>query len=598
MTFVSIPPPPHTQRVRRPVEVAGPGEKRTRYHRPEHLVSASPVGFRSRVSLSSTEAEALLGLCALPRPRAFVDARPVVEQRLFEESALSTLLARQSTNFRGWRDIIVGGDDAERVAACLRQIDATDAPVLRGASHCRIVLSRPYRTPFTFLLTFIGHRRLTNLWGVAKRALQKRWWHRDDIPTIGYLQELHLGVLADAMERAVIIASRGHARAQVHLQPLTPTTTEGKSALAELESIAGLSSAEKRAGWRVGLVAQVGDVDAQDRIQLSDETWQRLGAALISLRSERIQPGVNAEPAAPVPYQARQDMDVPPELIEQCGRALYNAFSHFTGISRDDAKRLILLERIDVMTEEGKARLRDIRRGLDSVTERVIRGIPLWADLPVGRALSRNTARGKKAFALAGQRIYIGGLSKPEIDAAGVSFAHAIRALGAAAARAALVAEISGSTEIPAGCDLLAGICLMAGPINQNDIGKTFFQDDDLLEQAFPGRDPTSLLLWTLKAKTVADPIGNEEQLLNAARKGALVDLRPGPHEVIQILQEGRLQPMRARHGRINQERAFFVVDNFVRDEEGNDIPGNLGAPWPTAWSEETVFAGRKQASA
>jgi hypothetical protein len=33
--------------------------------------------------------------------------------------------------------------------------------------------------------------------------------------------------------------------------------------------------------------------------------------------------------------------------------------------------------------------------------------------------------------------------------------------------------------------------------------------------------------VWTVKAKTVADPIGNEEQLMNPAQKGALVDLRP-----------------------------------------------------------------------
>ena len=41
-------------------------------------------------------------------------------------------------------------------------------------------------------------------------------------------------------------------------------------------------------------------------------------------------------------------MDVPDALTEQCGRALYNAFSHFTGLSREESKRLVLLDRVDV----------------------------------------------------------------------------------------------------------------------------------------------------------------------------------------------------------------------------------------------------------
>jgi hypothetical protein len=310
------------------------------------------------------------------------------------------------------------------------------------------------------------------------------------------------------------------------------------------------------------------------------------------LRSERIQPGVNHEDAAPEAYRERQDMDVPEELTVQCGRALYNAFAHFTGVSREQAKELVLIERVDVLTPNGKERLRAIRRELEEVAERVIANLPLWADLPLGRALSRNTARGKKAFALSGQRIYIAGLSRREIASKGLGFDHAVRAFGAAAARAALVAEVSGTTEIPAGCDLLGGICLMAGPVNQNDIGKEFYGMKDLLAQAFPSRDPTSLLVWTLKAKTVADPVGNEEQLLNPARKGALVDLRPGPHDVVFVKASSGVAPLRARAGRTNQERAFASVGNFVVDSDGREIPGNRGAAWPTAWASETVFPG------
>jgi hypothetical protein len=98
--------------------------------------------------------------------------------------------------------------------------------------------------------------------------------------------------------------------------------------------------------------------------------------------------------------------------------------------------------------------------------------------------------------------------------------------------------------------------------------------------------------VWTLKAKTVADPIGNEEQLMNATKKGVLVDLRPGPHEVVSVVSHGRLQPMRAREQRLNQERAFAAADNFVTDDAGREIPGNRGAPWPSPWRNEVVFGG------
>ncbi len=85
---------------------------------------------------------------------------------------------------------------------------------------------------------------------------------------------------------------------------------------------------------------------------------------------------------------------------------------------------------------------------------------------------------------------------------------------------------------------------------------------------------------------TVADPVGNEEQLMNPRRKGALVDLRPAPHEVVVV--EGR--PMRQRQGRTNQERAFGELGNFVVSPEGEEIPGNRGSPWPRVWSEEVMW--------
>jgi hypothetical protein len=591
--LVPITPPPEAERVRRGARFAEPGEKRSRYTLPESLVSSSPVGFRTRVSLDPDEANTLLQVASLPAPTAFVPAEPITEQRLFEEASLSVLLARQSTNFRGFRDVIVGGDDADRIAVLLRRLrPGAASAVLDGASHCHVVLSRPYRTPFTMLLTFVGHKPLLSLATVPLRALQKRFAHVDDIPTIGILQQLHLGILGDCFERGVVVASGGRARAAVHMAPLRPSDPDSSAALRELETVVGLTDEERRQGYHVALVAQVGDVAATD-LHMSEERRQRLGAALLALRSERIQPGVNNEATAPAPYLKRQQMDVPDVLTEQCGRALYNAFAHFAGVSRDDAKALVMLERVDVLTPNGKERLRAIRSELEDIADKIVRGLPLWADLPMGKALSKNTARGKKAFALAGQRIYIGGLSRSEVKARGLDFDHATRAFGAAGARAALVAEIAGSTQIPEGCDLLAGVCLMAGPVNQNDIGKSFFGYKDLLSHAYPDRDPTSLLVWTLKAKTVADPIGNEEQLMNPKKKGVLVDLRPGPHDVVFIKAGARREPMRQRDGRTNQERAFWAANNFVTDDAGRGIPGNVGVAWPKAWANAVVFAAR-----
>lgn len=119
------------------------------------------------------------------------------------------------------------------------------------------------------------------------------------------------------------------------------------------------------------------------------------------------------------------------------------------------------------------------------------------------------------------------------------------------------------------------------GRSNQNDIGKAFYGGKDLLADAFPGRDPTSLLVWALKAKTVADPIGYEEQLLNPAQRGALVDLRTAPHEVCAVRVDGQVRPVRLTDGATSCERAFGDQGNFVTAPDGADIPGNRGTPWP-----------------
>jgi|GEM_PF-464920 len=589
---ITIKPPPEAQWVNRAARFAQKGEKRTRYSLPASLDSASPIGYRTRISLTPEEVQQALALLSLERPTDFAAPQPIIEQELFEECSLGVLSSRQSTNYRGHKQVTLGPEDSEQISHILRSLKHKDAKVLARSSYTHIIFSKPYRTPFTMLLTLIGHKPFLNMLTVPLRAWRKKFSHIDDIPTIGYLQHLHIGILADAMERATVIASQGRRRAQVHMAPFCSDArrTENRALLRALEEICGLTSAERAQGWRVALVTQVGEAIPEERVKLPASLFRKMGANLMAYRSERIQPGVNQEEKAPEQYHARQSMDVPEELTVMAGRALYNAFAHWTGGDRERAKDLVLLERVDVLTPGGKERLRDIRKMLSDITDRVAKNIPLWADLPTGKAFSRNTARGKKAFALAGQRIYIAGLSKQDIAQSDLEWELAVRAIGAASARSALYCELMGSMLIPEPCDLLAGICMMAGPVNQNDIGKAFYGEKDLLIGKYPDRDPTSLLVWTLKAKTIADPIGNEEQLLNPKRKGALVDLRMGPHEAIRIKKFGNWGPIRHREGRLNQERAFWDMGNFVTGPEGREIPGNRGSAWPKAWSQEFVW--------
>jgi len=527
----------------------------------------------------------------LERPSEFVHGEQVTEQELFEESALGVLSSRQSTNFKGHRQVTFGPEDSSAIAELLQQLSGPNEPVLEKSSHTHIFLSRPYRTPFTLLLTFVGHYPLISLLSVPLRGIRKQLQHIDDIPTIGFLQDLHLGILAESVERSAVIASGGKRVANVIMAPFCgPENRKANAAVInQLSQKCGLTSRERMQGWQIAMVAQVGY--APTPVPLDTGLCRKIGANLLAFRSERIQPGVNQEDKAPPAYHQRQDMNVSEDFTIAAGRAAYNAFSHWTGCDREEAKTLLLMDRIDVLTLDGKTRLRKLRQELNDITDRVIANLPLWADLPLMKAFSRNANRGRKAFALAGQRIYVGGLSRPEIERANLNWTLAIRGVGAAAARSSLYCELMGCVDLPDNCDLLGGICLMAGPVNQNDIGKQFYGYADLLAQSHPDRDPTSMLVWTFKAKTVADPIGNEEQLLNAARKGALVDLRTGPHEVVQVCVNSKLVPMRKQAGRVNAERAFGDVGNFVTDPNGTQIPGNTGSDWPKQLREAAVWS-------
>lgn len=601
LEVVTITPPPVEQRVARDARFPGEGETANRYHLPRRLESASPVGYRTRVSLTKDEVASILPLLSLQPPRAFADPRTIpapTEQELFEEASLGVLSARQSTNYRGQRQVTLGPKDTIALVELLARLSGVEAPPLDGVAYAHVLFSKPYVTPFTTLLTFVGHKPVSSLLSVPARLWAKQTQGASDIPSIAALRQLHVGILCDAVERAIVIASEGRRRGQFFVRPFTGETAQrNRGVVRQIETLCRLERGARREGWRIAAVVLVGAAMPEDRFTLPTSTWRRLGANLLALRSERIQPGVNQEAKAPAPYQARQDMDVDDRFVEQSGRAAYNAFARWSGLARDEAKRVLLLDRIDVNDAAGRERLRDLRTRLDRVTDWVVRDLPKWVDLPTGRALSRNAERGRKAFALAGQRVYIAGLSQREVEALGMDWDFAIRAVGAASARASLYAELLGATEIPPGCDLLAGVCMMAGPVNQSDIGKQFYGQRDLLADAYPDRDPTALLVWTLKAKTVADPIGNEEQLLNAKKKGALVDLRAGPHEVVGIVRGGKLEPMRLRDGLINDERAYGDVGNFAveppREGEGGaprEIEGNRGSPWPRTLAEAQVW--------
>ena len=591
LSLVPLTPPPAAHRRQRRAEFPKRGAKPDRYTLPASLESPSVVGYRTRVPLDEHEAQGAALLLDLVRPAAFERGPALTEHELFEECALGLLSARQSTNDRGLRQVTFGADDSALVGALLARMDGLESSVDGEATHTHVVLSRPYRTGFTKLLTFAGHAGRFSPWSVLARAVRKTVLHECDLPSIAHLEALHLGIVGESLERAAVIASEGRRAAQLFHRPFCePHRGANTAVLAQLERLCGLTPLDKLGGWRVALVARVGCLPAAERLNLDRATWRKLGANLLAFRSERVLPGANQPVGAPAAYLHRPELTVPPALMSQAHDAALRAFARTLALPVDEASRLLLFESLDTTRERGRARLADIKRHLSEVSDQLVRELPLWADLATNGLLSRQAERGRKAFALAGQRIVVGGLARRHVEALALPWTLAVRAAGAAAARASLLTELSGVVGLPVDCDLLTGVCLMAGPVNQNDLAKKFYGGSDLLETVFPGVDATSLLVWTLKAKTVADPVGNEEQLMNPVRQGPLVSLRPGPHEIVTIASHGRWTPLRSRGGRTNRERAFADVGNFVTDPRGREIPGNRGSAWPEYWSRAPVW--------
>ena len=111
---VPISPPPADQRVRRSATFAARSADRNRYSLPGRLESTSPVGYRTRVPMTEAEAEQAVRLLSLERPTAFeAPDAPMSNGEFFEEISLGILSSRQSTNYRGHRQVTVGGADVD-----------------------------------------------------------------------------------------------------------------------------------------------------------------------------------------------------------------------------------------------------------------------------------------------------------------------------------------------------------------------------------------------------------------------------------------------------------------------------------------------------
>ena len=194
--------------------------------------------------------------------------------------------------------ITFGPGHSARIAGLLDRLQGREGGVLEHATHTHLVLGQPYRTPFTFLLTFIGHKTGSSVFTVPHRAWRK-WRHHDvDIPTIGYLPHLHTGILADAMERAAVVASVGKRAANVFMSPFSGPELRGanRGVIRELEDLCGLSAEDRRRGWGLQLLAQVGQV--ADPFPIERSLARKLGAPVVAAQRAD-SAGVNMEDKAP-----------------------------------------------------------------------------------------------------------------------------------------------------------------------------------------------------------------------------------------------------------------------------------------------------------
>ena len=82
VTLVPVKPPEAEFQVRRSARWPVEGEKPNRYHLPRRVETASPVGYRVRVSLTAEEAQQAQPLLCSRHPQDQGDADPVLEGEL------------------------------------------------------------------------------------------------------------------------------------------------------------------------------------------------------------------------------------------------------------------------------------------------------------------------------------------------------------------------------------------------------------------------------------------------------------------------------------------------------------------------------------
>ena len=129
--LIPVPPPPADQQVRRQARLPVDGEKPNRYHLPRKLSSSSPVGYRTRIPITAEEATQAAALLSMSAQTSFAktDTGPT-EGELFDEVSLGVLSSRQSTNFRGYRQITFGPADSARIATLLARLQGREGEVL------------------------------------------------------------------------------------------------------------------------------------------------------------------------------------------------------------------------------------------------------------------------------------------------------------------------------------------------------------------------------------------------------------------------------------------------------------------------------------
>ena len=361
-----------------------------------------------------------------------------------------------------------------------------------------------------------------------------------------------------------MVASIGKRAANVFMSPFSGPELRGANrVIRELEDLCGLSAEDRRRGWGLQLVAQVGQV--ADPFPIERPLARKLGANLLSLRSERIQPGVNMEDKAPGEYRGRHV--VPDELAVMAG-ARPSTLASGGGGARcgqvhdgDGAGRHAHGRRQGASAPD---------RELGDITDQLVDDLPR-ADLPTGRVLS-------KAPAAAGPSLWLDSASirwtgSARCDAEGRGLGRAVRAAGAAASRSALPAS-PGLIDLPESTDLLTGCCLMAGPVNQNDIGEQYYGYPDLLAGHTPGATPCRC--WCGRSRPRPSPIQSAtKSSCSTLPARALVDLRCGPHEAVWVVDnDGARRPMRKEGDRVSQERAFSDVGNLPERQTARPFQG------------------------